>query len=528
VDLNEADLGEIMSGDATSTESSVIRMRGIVKRFGDLVANDHVDLDIRPGEVLGLLGENGAGKTTLMRILYGIYQADEGEIFIDGQPAEIASPADAIEHGIGMIHQKFMLVPTMTVAENIVLGREPHRAGFLDRKVAVDSVRELAEQYEIYVDPRAKVSQISLGEQQCTEILKALYREAEVLILDEPTTVLTPQQSKELFHTLRGMASRDQKVVFITHKLPEVFAVTDRVVVLRDGKVVGTFRTAETNERELAMAMVGRELKEVTPQASETGDTVLRIEHAYALGDEGGIALDDVSLSVSAGEILGIGGIGGNGQRELVEVVSGLRPLLEGVVAINGCHLNSCSPRFVRRLGTCFIPADRHNTGTIATLSVAENLILQEHDQPPFSRGGLLNHGQIRSHARELVKMYRIHCQGIAAETRTLSGGNLQKLVLARELSGSPQLIVAEYPTRGLDIAATEYVHSTLCEQRDRGAAVIAVFSDLDELLQLSDRIAIMYEGRIQGVLTRDEFDVERIGLMMAGASDKNGGAKAL
>lgn len=500
---------------------STIEMRGIVKRFGDLIANDQIDLEIRPGEVLGLLGENGAGKTTLMRVLYGIYQLEGGEIFINGERVEIRAPSDAIDLGIGMIHQKFMLVPTMTVAENVILGAEPTTYGLTDIREAVEEVNRLADKYDIKVDPTARVDKISLGEQQFTEILKALYRRAEVLILDEPTTVLTPQQSQELFATMRGMADRGEKVVFITHKLPEVLAVTDRVVVLRDGQVVGRFRTSETNEQELAIAMVGRELSEVTLCDACTGDTVLLMENVSALNDENNLALKGITLDVHAGEILGIGGIGGNGQRELVEVISGLREPVAGNITIASCRVDRCNPKAVQSLGVCYIPADRHGTGTIGEFSVAENMVLQRHEEASFSRYGLLRHGRIRSHAEELVNLYGIHCQGVGAEARTLSGGNLQKLVLARELSGEPQLIVAEYPTRGLDIAATEYVHEVLREQRDRGAGVVAVFSDLDELLQLSDRIAIMYEGHLQGVLSRDEYDVEKIGLMMAGVSQE-------
>ncbi len=504
--------------------TGVIQMRGIVKRFGQLIANDHVDLEIKPGEVLGLLGENGAGKTTLMRILYGIYQAEEGEILIDGQPVQIRSPRDAIEHRIGMIHQKFMLVPTMTVAQNVILGTEPARGGFLDTSRAVEETAALAQKYGIRVNPRERINQVSLGEQQCTEILKALYRKAELLILDEPTTVLTPAQSRELFATLRGMAQRGEKVIFITHKLPEVFAVTDRVVVLRDGKVVGTFKTKETNERELANAMVGRELAELKPCEPCQGEPHLRLEDVSALSDQGHLALQNVSLTVCAGEILGIGGVGGNGQQELVEVISGLRRATTGRISIGGQDATRADPGQMRALGLCFIPADRYEMGTIAQFSLAENLVLQQHDRAPFARGGFLAHRRIRSFAEGLVKSYDIQCQGVGAETRTLSGGNLQRVVLARELCGNPRVIIAEYPTRGLDIAATEFVHQILREQRARGAAVMVVFSDLDELLQLSDRVAIMYEGRIQGVLGRCEYNIERIGMMMAGVASAAGG----
>ena len=498
----------------------IVEMRGIVKRFGDLIANDRVDLEIRPGEVLGLLGENGAGKTTLMRVLYGIYRLDGGEIRINGQPVDIRSPADAIELGIGMIHQKFLVVPTMTVAENVVLGAEPTNGALLDRGFAERQVLELASRYGILVNPRAKVGRISLGEQQCTEILKALYRKADLLILDEPTTVLTPQQMDELFDTLRKMAANGGKVVIITHKLPEVLAVTDRVVVLRDGKVVGSYKTQETTERELAIAMVGRDLRPATSVAKDVRGTVLKVEGISARNDEGRLSLKGVSMEARAGEILGVGGIGGNGQRELVEVIAGLRPTESGRIIIRDRELRVADPRRVRAMGVCYVPADRHGMGTVGPLSVAENLILQRHAEAPFSRRMFLRHSQIRTFAEGLVASYDIHCQGVDAQTRTLSGGNLQRLVLARELSGEPDLILAEYPTRGLDIAATEYVHHVLQEQRDRGAAVVAVFSDLDELLQLSDRVVIMYEGHIMGELSREEFDVERIGLMMAGVAE--------
>ncbi len=507
-----------------------VQMRGIVKRFPGVVANDHVDLEVRAGEIHALLGENGAGKSTLMNVLSGLYRQDAGEIYLaakgdgDLRRVEINSPRDAIEMGIGMVHQHFMLVPTQTVAENVILGLKRPRFALNLRQVEKE-ILDISRHYRLQVDPGAYIWQLSVGEQQRVEILKLLYRGADVLILDEPTAVLTPQESEELGHTLRRMAGEGKAVIFITHKLDEVTAFADRVTVLRDGKNVATLPTADTNKAELARLMVGREvLFHLDKEEVECGQAVLCLENLEALGDKGLPALRRVSLQVASGEILGIAGVAGNGQRELAEVITGLRPATGGKVLVHGRPLTNASPRDFIRAGVSHIPGDRMGMGLAGNLPVSDNLIMKDYRHPPLSSGPFLRHNAITEFAKRLIRVFQIATPSPQTPVRTLSGGNLQKTILAREITAFDQhasdqaaLLVAVHPTRGLDVGATESVQRTLLEQRARGTAILLISEDLDELLAISDRIAVMYEGEIMGIVDADSADVEQLGLMMAG-----------
>ncbi|HET7012158.1 MAG TPA: ABC transporter ATP-binding protein [Anaerolineales bacterium] len=495
-----------------------IELRGIVKRFPGVVANDRVTFQVHAGEVHALLGENGAGKTTLMRILYGLYQPDEGEIRIDGRPVSIHSPADSIRLGIGMIHQHFMLVPTLSVAENVALGLPSSRGLLLDTDRVAERIRELGKAYGLRVDPRAMVWQLSVGEQQRVEILKALYRGAAALILDEPTAVLTPQEVDELFTTLRRMAAEGHALIFISHKLHEVLSISDRVTVLRDGRVMQTLLTKNTNRQELARMMVGREvLLRVDRPAVEVGATRLRLEDVSAVGDRGLPAVQGVDLEIRGGEVLGIAGVSGNGQRELAEVVAGLRRTSSGRILIDGVDVSSWSPERRIRTGLAYIPEERMRDGVIKELSVEENLMAEDHGRPPFARGIFLDFPRIARHCDDLIQGYEIKTPGRSTPLRNLSGGNIQKLILARELSRRPGVLIAAQPTRGVDIGSTEYIHRRIIAQRGAGTATLLISEDLDEIRNLSDRIAVMYEGRIMGIVDRDRASVEQLGLMMAG-----------
>ena len=512
-----------MTGTQTSPSAHTrirrMEMRGIVKRFPGVLANDHVDFDVQAGEIHALLGENGAGKSTLMKILYGMYQADEGQILVNGNPIQLTSPADAIRRGIGMIHQHFMLVPSLTVAENVALGLPSSRGPLLDLDRVAMRIRELAAVYGLQVDPEARVWQLSVGEQQRVEILKALYRGADVLILDEPTAVLTPQEVEELFATLRQMAQEGHALIFITHKLREVFAISDRVTVLRNGRVVGRVATEETSRSELARMMVGREVIERWEKPPvEPGPVVLEVEDLHCLSDREVPALRGVSLQVHAGEILGIAGVSGNGQRELAEVIVGLRPATRGRVRLAGKDVTNRSPDHLIAAGLAFIPEERLSMGVIQEFTVAENAILETHTSPELSHGPFLDLQAIRQHTARLVREYDVRTPSLEIPVKNLSGGNIQKLILARELSRKPRVLVAAQPTRGVDIGATEYIHRRLIEQRGEGTAILLISEDLDEILALSDRIAVMYEGEIVGVVPAEEADAEELGLMMAGA----------
>jgi len=503
----------------------LVRMEGITKRFPGVLANDNVSFELRAGEVHALLGENGAGKTTLMNILYGLYRPDEGRILIEGREVDIRSPKDAISLGIGMVHQHFKLIPTLTVAENVALGLE--RTGFfMPTKVVEGKIRELSERYGLKVDPKARVWQLSVGERQRVEIIKVLMRDAKVLILDEPTTVLAPAERDQLFSVIRRLADEGRGIIFITHKLGEVKAVSDRVTVLRKGRVVVSgIPTDSVSTQELARMMVGRELlSSVRGGGGEGGSVVLEVRGLSVLGDRGLLAVKDVSFEVREGEILGIAGVAGNGQRELVEAIVGLRKPVKGSVRIGGVEVSGRSPREILSLGVSFIPEDRVGVGIVPDLSVEENLILRSYFKPPFSKGLMLDTSYISRWSEGLMKEYNIVAPGLKTPAGVLSGGNVQRLILARELSYKPKLIVASHPTYGLDLAATEYIRSLLASQRDRGAAVLLVSEDLEEIMALSDRIAVMFEGElVGGVMNASEVDSEKLGEMMCGAWGEGG-----
>jgi len=497
-----------------------VEMRGIVKRFGDFTALHGVDLVVGEHEIHALLGENGAGKSTLMNILYGLYRPDAGTIRLRGEVAHIRSPRDAIAQGIGMIHQHFMLVPPLTVAENVVLGDE--RSGpLLSERALAARVRELEARFHIGVDPDAKVQDLPLGLQQRVEILKVLYRGSELLIFDEPTAVLTPQEVDELFAIVRTLRDEGKLVIFITHKLREVFAVTDRITVLRGGRNAGELVTKGTSAPEIARLMVGRELRPVqvrTPVTS-TGP-VLEIRGLEARSDRGATALQGVDLMVSAGEILGVAGVGGNGQSELAECVLGLREPTAGSIVIGGTDIAHDDPKRTRERGVAYVPEDRRVEGLVLAFTVADNFILGKQDRPPFSVRGVLDADAIRANGDRLAKEFDVRPPNARAIVGNLSGGNQQKVVLGRELSEQPKLIVISQPTRGLDIGSTEYVWERLLEQRGRGCAVLLISSELDEIRALSDRIAVMFEGRLVATLAAAEATEERLGLLMAGHAD--------
>lgn len=499
----------------------LIEMKGITKRFSGVVANNSIDFAIYGGEVHALLGENGAGKTTLMNVLYGLYRADSGEIRVRGERANIRSPKDAIALKIAMVHQHFELVPTLTVAENVGLGLKAKREPFLNLESVVERVNELAKDYGLLVNPNARVEQLSVGERQRVEIIKALYREADTLILDEPTSVLTPQEVEGLFHFMRSMAAEGRAVVVITHKLPEVIAVSDRVTVLRHGEVVARLRTKDTTPDELAEKMVGREVRheEGFSEGKPSEQVVLEIRQVSALNDKRVLALDNISLSLRAGEILGIAGVAGNGQAELAEILTGMRKVASGIVLVQGRDVTNASPREMIEHGVAHIPEDRMGSGLVLDMSIAENLVLEVRNDPRFEKRYLLDNEQVHLNARRLVEEYSIACGGVDAPARTLSGGNMQKLVLAKVLSRKPKVLVAALPTSGLDVGATEFITEKLREQRRLGVGILLISSDLNEIMSLSDRIACIFEGKIMGILPAATAALKEIGLMMGGVA---------
>jgi simple sugar transport system ATP-binding protein len=500
-------------------DQPVLQMRGITKQFPGVLANDHIDLDLHQGEVLALLGENGAGKSTLMNILVGLYRPDEGEVLVKGRPVEIHSPRDAAGLGIGMVHQNFMLVPTMTVAQNVILGL-PDLPLVPDMAEVARRIEALAARYNLQVDPQAYIWQLSVGEQQRVEILKLIYRGAEILILDEPTAVLTPQESDELGHMLEIMRSEGKSTVFITHKMGEVVAFSDRVCVLRQGRVVAVKPTSETSPRDLARLMVGREvLFRLDKEPAMPGDIVLQLEDVRALNNKGLPALRGVTLSVRSGEIMGIAGVAGNGQRELAEVITGLREVRSGEVRINDLALTNCTPLDFIKSGVSHIPADRMGMGSVGDMAVADNIAMKGYRQQPLSSRGLLNRKRVLDFARAMIQLFQIATPTPSTRVKFLSGGNIQKTILAREIDACAGLLVAVYPSRGLDVGATEAVRRRLLEQRDEGRGVLLISEDLDELLSVADTIAVLYEGRVMGVLPAAAADIETLGLMMAGAS---------
>jgi general nucleoside transport system ATP-binding protein len=505
-----------------------LELRGITKRFGSLVANDHIDLRVAAGEIRGLLGENGAGKTTLMNVLYGLVQPDEGEIRVDGKPVTIHSPKDAINAKIGMVHQHFMLVPVFTVAENVMLGVEPTHGrwpGLLDRRRAARQVRELSERYGLQVNPDALVEDLPVGVQQRVEIIKALLRQASVLILDEPTAVLTPGETEDLFRVMRELRSGGRSIVFISHKLKEVQAIADHITVIRHGKVVGE-RPPTASDAELAALMVGRQVElRVSKEAASPGDVVLDVadlnvagEHLVGETVELRNAVDDVSFQVRAGEILGIAGVQGNGQTELCEALMGLRPAA-GTVRLDGRDISHASPKDRLRAGIGYIPEDRREDGIVSDFSVADNLILDTYDRPPNASGLAMNLTAVRQNARHLVDEFDVRTSSIETPVGTLSGGNQQKVILAREVGRKLRLLLASQPTRGLDVGSIEFVHRRIVEERDQGAAVIIISSELDEIYALADRIGVMYEGKFTG-FRPPTVPVAELGLLMAGVVD--------
>lgn len=495
--------------------TSALRMQDITKTFPGVLANDHVTIECNKGEVLGLLGENGAGKTTLMNILYGLYPPDEGQVFIDGKEVSIHSPSEAIENGIGMVHQHFKLVDTLTVIENVILGMPTNKA-VLDLAPAREKFKKLCDEYELFVDPDTEVWKLPVGQQQWVEILKALYRDCKVLVLDEPTAVLTPSESDQLARAIRRITDQGRSVVFISHKLREVMEVTDKVTVIRDGAVVGTIATKDASQIKLAEMMVGRPItiERRERPAMPDGEVILDMQGVNATDDRGVHALKDFSLQVRAGEIVGVAGVDGNGQRELAECISGLRKPTSGTITIKGKPVTGVisDPSFMG-----FIPEDRHKTGLVLDFSVAENLVIKEYMNAPYTKNGILQYKEIKRHADEMISKYNIKTPNCDVKAKTLSGGNQQKVVIAREMDPEPVFDMAAHPTRGLDLGAVTNVHDILLNERNRGAAVLFISAELQEIMAVADRIIVLYSGQIMGDLDGETADQNVIGQMMLG-----------
>jgi general nucleoside transport system ATP-binding protein len=498
----------------------VLEAKGLTKRFPGVLANDNVNLTLHKGEILALLGENGAGKSTLMNMLYGLYHPTEGEVWIKGEQVLLEDPSDAIARGVGMVHQHFQLVPVMTVAENVILGDEITRAaGVLNLKEAEQRVRELSHQYGLDVDPTAMVEDLPVGTQQRVEIIKALYRNADILILDEPTAVLTPQEAEDLFRIMKDFTARGASIIFITHKLKEVLAISDTIGVLHRGRMVGTTSPEESTQASLAAMMVGREViltVEKGPPKSE--GVVLAINNLQVKDDRGHFAVKGVDLEVRAGEIVGVAGVQGNGQRELVEALTGLRVVEGGSFTIVGQDSTHLKPRQITEMGVAHIPEDREKHGLVMAYSIADNMVLNNYYQPPFASGIVMHQDEIDEQAQELVEEFDVRTPSIHTPARNLSGGNKQKVIVAREFSRPITLLIAAQPTRGIDVGSIEFIHNQIVEQRDAGAAVLVVSAELDEVLSLADYVAVMFDGRIVDVLPRKEATREKVGLLMAGS----------
>ena len=507
-----------------SSNTLALEATGISKTFGSVKANDQVNLEIQKGRIHALLGENGAGKSTLVNILFGLYKADSGIVKVDGEPVDLGRPKDAIDRGIGMVHQHFQLVPVLTVAENIVLGNEPsNKANVIDIENAKEKVRELAEKYQLEVDTEAIVEDLPVGTQQRVEILRSLYRNADILILDEPTAVLTPQETDHLLQVLKKLASQGVAIIFITHKLREVLEVADEVTVMRNGQVVGSTTPAETDESGLAEMMVGRSVVlRVSKETASPDATILEVKNLCVQDDRGLMAVNDLSLEVRSGEIFGIAGVEGNGQRELVETITGLRTADMGEILIGDTSITEFSPRQISELGVAHIPEDREKHGLIGAHSVADNLILNRYYKSPFSNRGIRQQKAIADYAKEMVEKFDIRTPSIETPSSSLSGGNKQKAIAAREFSHNAQLLVASQPTRGIDVGSIEFVHQQLINQRDQGLAVLLVSAELDEILSLSDRIGVIYRGQLIVTANATDLDRNRIGRIMTTGSDSN------
>jgi simple sugar transport system ATP-binding protein len=495
-----------------------LRMRGITKSFPGVLANDHIDLDVRPGEIHALLGENGAGKSTLMNILYGLLKPDEGQIELNGEIVQLADPNEAIKRGIGMVHQHFMLVPVFSVAENVVLGTETMANRiFLDVHAADRRIRDLARTLGFDIKPSAIVGELSVGLQQRIEILKALYRGAKVLILDEPTAVLTPQETTEIFDVLRKLAGEGTSIVFISHKLYEVLEIADRITVIRRGKVVGEADPKTATEESLASMMVGRGVSLVVEKTpAKPGDVMLEVKDLVVADDRGSVVVENCSFTVRKGEIFGIAGVAGNGQPELVEALTGLRKPRSGTVLLNGQAVTGHAPRDLDHRGLGYIPGDRQRYGLVLTFPIDDNLCLTDYHEAPFSRLGIMNETAIRERAKKLIPEYDIRTPSARVNASTLSGGNQQKVIVAREFSKAANLLVADQPTRGLDVGSIEFIHKQIVAKRDAGSAVLLVSAELDEVLELSDQIAVMYRGRLVETMNAEDADKDKVGLLMA------------
>jgi len=518
-----------MVEQATRVSSPALEMRGITKRYPGIVANDHIDLHVRSGEIHALLGENGAGKTTLMNVLYGLAKPDEGEILLDGAPVTIAGPSDAIGRGISMVHQHFMLVPVLTVAENIVLGQETMANPiFLDRGEASRRIAELGHRFGFEIDPDEKVGRLSVGWQQRVEILKALYRQAQILVLDEPTAVLTPQETTEIFAVLRRLAAEGHSIIFISHKLYEVLEIADRITVIRRGRVVGERIPSETDEDDLAELMVGREVKLTVDRGeSHPAGVTLGVEHLVVKNDRGREVVHDVSFDVRAGEILGIAGVAGNGQDELVEAITGLRRPAGGRILLDHRDVAGEDARALHQRGVSYVPADRHRFGLVTSFPLTDNLVLTDYYAAPYSRGFVRDDAAIRARAAEAIAQFDVRAPSPNVNAGTLSGGNQQKVVVAREFGRQLRLLVLDQPTRGLDVGSVEFIHRQTIEKRDASTAILLVSAELDEILELSDRIGVMYRGRLVAILDGRAADREEVGLLMATGGRETDGTAA-
>ncbi|WP_299090196.1 ABC transporter ATP-binding protein [uncultured Metabacillus sp.] len=506
----------------------VIEMLNIRKEFPGIIANDNITLQVKKGEIHALLGENGAGKSTLMNVLFGLYQPEKGEIRVKGKKVAITNPNIANDLGIGMVHQHFMLVDTFTVTENIILGNEPKNGPSINIKEAEKQVKEISEKYGLAVDPTAKISDISVGAQQRVEILKTLYRGAEILIFDEPTAVLTPQEIKELIQILKTLINEGKSIILITHKLKEIMEVCDRVTVIRKGEGIGTVNVAETNPNELASLMVGREVSFTTEKVPATPkEDVLTIENLVVKDNRQVQMVNSLNLSVRAGEIVGIAGVDGNGQTELIEAITGLRKVESGSIKINNKDITNTHPRKITESGIGHIPQDRHKHGLVLDFPIGENMVLQTYYKPPFSKNGVLNFKTIYDKAKKLIEEFDVRTPSSTTLARALSGGNQQKAIIGREVDRNPDLLIAAQPTRGLDVGAIEFIHSRLIEQRDNGKAVLLISFELDEIMNVSDRIAVIYEGEIVDIVDPKETTEQELGLLMAGSKRQKAGERS-